>query len=195
MKAPTSLLFVSVGTDHHPFHRLVGWMDDWLERRSGRPVTCVVQGGTSRPSRLAEFHDYLRYQEMQAAMQDAAAVVCHGGPGTIMEARVLAHVPIVVPRQSRLGEHVDDHQVAFARRLASAGEIHLPWTESDLHELLDLALIEPSAFRSSPATGGGSATAIRRFGELVDSLVDSPERAGRRRRRHGSSARSSTDGR
>lgn len=185
MNIPAPLLFVSAGTDHHPFHRLVAWVDDWLERRAGGPLTCVIQGGTSRPSRLAEFHDYLRYHDMQAAMRDAAAVVCHGGPGTIMEARALAQVPIVVPRQSRLGEHVDDHQVAFARRLASVGEIHLPWTESDLHELLDLVLVEPSAFRSRSTVGGDASTAIRRFGELVDSLVDSPERAGWRRRRHG----------
>jgi UDP-N-acetylglucosamine transferase subunit ALG13 len=178
------LLFVSVGTDHHPFHRLVEWVDDWLERRASGPLRCVVQGGTSRPSRLAEFHDYLRYQDMQAAMRDAAAVVCHGGPGTIMEARALGQVPIVLPRQSRLGEHVDDHQVTFARRLASVGEIHLAWTEGGLHELLDLALVEPSAFRSRPAAGGGASTAIRRFGELVDSLMESPERAGWRRR-HG----------
>jgi UDP-N-acetylglucosamine transferase subunit ALG13 len=184
MKAPgaPASLFASVGTDHHPFHRLVRWVDDWLERQPGGAVTCLVQGGTSQPSRVAEFHRYLRYQEMQAAMLAAAAVVCHGGPGTIMEARALERVPIVIPRRSKLGEHVDDHQVAFANRLAAAGEIHLASTEAELHELLDRALVEPAAFRSRPTTGYGTSTTIRRFGELVDSLLD-PREAGRRRRR------------
>jgi UDP-N-acetylglucosamine transferase subunit ALG13 len=176
--APPSL-FVSVGTDHHPFHRLVDWVDNWLERQPGGAVTCLVQGGTSRPCRLGEFHQYLRYQEMQAAMLAAAAVVCHGGPGTIMEARALALVPVVVPRRSRLGEHVDDHQVAFANRLAAAGEIHLASTEPELHRLLDRALVDPSAFRSPPANGHGASATVRRFGELVDSLLDRREASSR----------------
>ena len=57
-------------------------------------------------------------------------------------------VPIVVPRQHRLGEHVDDHQVAFSRRLAAdGGGIHLAETEAELHRLLDRVAAEPAAFR------------------------------------------------
>jgi UDP-N-acetylglucosamine transferase subunit ALG13 len=104
-------------------------------------------------------------------MASAAAVVCHGGPGTILGARHTGAVPIVVPRQHRLGEHVDDHQVAFSRRLAADGdEIHLAETEADLHRLLDRVAAEPAAFRAGPgdrATGG----AVREFERLVDRLV------------------------
>jgi UDP-N-acetylglucosamine transferase subunit ALG13 len=111
-------------------------------------------------------------------MASAAAVVCHGGPGTILGARHMGAVPIVVPRQHRLGEHVDDHQVAFSRRLAADGdEIHLAETEADLHRLLDRVAAEPAAFRAGPgdrATGG----AVRAFERLVDGLVG--ERPGRR---------------
>jgi UDP-N-acetylglucosamine transferase subunit ALG13 len=146
------LLLVTVGTDHHPFDRLVRWAGAWLDGHPGR-LRCLMQTGTSAPPPgAADWRAYL-------------------GPGTILGARHTGAVPIVVPRQHRLGEHVDDHQVAFSRRLAADGdEIHLAETEADLHRLLDRVAAEPAAFRAGPgdrATGG----AVREFERLVDRLV------------------------
>jgi UDP-N-acetylglucosamine transferase subunit ALG13 len=167
------LLLVTVGTDHHPFDRLVRWADAWLAGHPGA-LRCLMQTGTSAPpgeSGGVEWRAYLEFEALQAAMASAAAVVCHGGPGTILGARHMGAVPIVVPRQHRLGEHVDDHQVAFSRRLAAeGGGIHLAETEAELHRLLDRVAAEPAAFRSGSedrATG----SAVREFGRLVDGLV------------------------
>jgi UDP-N-acetylglucosamine transferase subunit ALG13 len=165
------LLLVTVGTDHHPFDRLVRWAAAWLDRHPGR-LRCLMQTGTSAPPTGAtDWQAYLEYEALQAAMASAAAVVCHGGPGTILGARHMGAVPIVVPRRHRLGEHVDDHQVAFARRLAGqGGDIHLAETEAGLHRLLDRVVAEPAVFRAGPedrATAG----AVQAFGRLVDGLV------------------------
>jgi UDP-N-acetylglucosamine transferase subunit ALG13 len=165
------LLLVTVGTDHHPFDRLVGWAGAWLAAHPGT-LRCLMQTGTSAPpAGPAEWQAYLEFGALQAAMASAAAVVCHGGPGTILGARHMGAVPIVVPRQHRLGEHVDDHQVAFSRRLAAqGGGIHLAETETDLHRLLDRVAADPAAFRSGPRDRA-TATAVREFGRLVDGLV------------------------
>jgi UDP-N-acetylglucosamine transferase subunit ALG13 len=176
------LLLVTVGTDHHPFDRLVRWADAWLAGHPGE-LRCLMQTGTSAPpTGAADWQAYLEFDALQAAMGSAAAVVCHGGPGTILGARHRGAVPIVVPRQHRLGEHVDDHQVAFSRRLAAdGGEIHLAETEAELHRLLDRVAGEPAAFRAGPEDRA-TATAVREFGRLVDGLVgDRPgPRAGAR---------------
>ena len=180
------LLLVTVGTDHHPFDRLVRWAAAWLDAHPGQ-LRCLMQTGTSARPAAAEWRAYLEFDALQAAMASAAAVVCHGGPGTILGARHMGAVPIVVPRQHRLGEHVDDHQVAFSRRLAAGGGgIHLAETEAELHRLLDRVADEPAAFRAGPAgrtpAGRDRATAVREFGRLVDGLVgDRPTpRAGAR---------------
>jgi UDP-N-acetylglucosamine transferase subunit ALG13 len=76
----------------------------------------------------------------------------------------------VVPRQHRLGEHVDDHQVAFSRRLAAEGSVFLAEDEAGLRRLLDRVAAEPAAFRA-PAEQRGTATAVRAFERLVDDLV------------------------
>ena len=169
------LLLVTVGTDHHPFDRLVRWVDGWLDGETGQAagLRCLMQTGTSAPptGHAAQWEAYLEFDALQAAMRDAAAVVCHGGPGTILGARHVGAVPIVVPRRHRLGEHVDDHQLAFCRRLAAdGGEIHLAETEADLHRLLDRVAAEPAAFRAA-AEHRGTAAAVRAFERLVDDLV------------------------
>jgi UDP-N-acetylglucosamine transferase subunit ALG13 len=163
------LVLVTVGTDHHPFDRLIHWVDDWLEG-SAPEVRCLVQSGTSAPSRAAAWQRYLPYQELQASMREAVAVVCHGGTGTTLGALHLGRVPIVVPRQGALGEHVDDHQVAFARRLQASGDIVVAETEAELHARLDQALRDPAAFRA-PALRPRTAEAIRAFEQLVNGLV------------------------
>ena len=167
------LLLVTVGTDHHPFDRLVRWVDGWLGTPGGRAagLRCLMQTGTSAaPTGPARWQAYLEFEALQVAMRDAAAVVCHGGPGTILGARHMGAVPIVVPRQHRLGEHVDDHQVAFSGRLAAEGSVFLAEAEADLHGLLDRVAAEPAAFRA-PAEHRGTATAVRAFERLVDDLV------------------------
>jgi UDP-N-acetylglucosamine transferase subunit ALG13 len=173
------LLLVTVGTDHHPFDRLVRWVDGWLAslpRTHEAGLTCLMQTGTSTPpAGVADWQDYYEFNALQAAMRVAAAVVCHGGPGTILGARHLGVVPIVVPRRHRLGEHVDDHQVAFSRRLAAEGAVFLAESEADLHGLLDRVVAEPAAFRL-PAERLGPRPAVREFERLVDGLVDGHQR-------------------
>jgi UDP-N-acetylglucosamine transferase subunit ALG13 len=171
------LVLVTVGTDHHPFDRLVHWVDAWLAGDGAGP-RCLMQTGTSAPpDGPAEWQAYLEFEALQTAMGEAAAVVCHGGPGTILGARHMGAVPIVVPRQHRLGEHVDDHQVAFSRRLGAEGSVFLAETEADLHRLLDRVTVEPAAFRAG-FEHRATATAVREFERLVDGLVE-PRRAPR----------------
>jgi UDP-N-acetylglucosamine transferase subunit ALG13 len=165
------LLLVTVGTDHHRFDRLVRWVDDWLVA-AGAPLRCLIQTGTSAPpsSDAADWQPYLEFDALQAAVRNAAAVVCHGGPGTILGARHLGAVPIVVPRRQQLGEHVDDHQVAFSRRLAAEGSVYLAETRADLHALLDRVTTDPAAFRA-PFEHRGTGAAVHALKRLVADLV------------------------
>lgn len=174
------LVFVSVGTDFHPFDRLSRWIDAWLEAGGSAAARCVVQTGTSAVPRLAEHRQYLGHAEMEEMVRAAAVVVCHGGPGTIMLASTLGKRPIVVPRRKRFGEHVDDHQLAFTTRIAAEGAIVLAQSEDELRACLDAALGR-SAEASLPPAGAGPAAAVAMFEQLVDELV---------LRRNGAAARS-----
>jgi UDP-N-acetylglucosamine transferase subunit ALG13 len=164
-------VFASVGTDYHPFDRMSRWMDGWLEAGGASAARCFVQTGTSAVPRLAEHRQYLGHAEMEAMMREAAVVVCHGGPGTIMLASTLGKRPIVVPRRKRLGEHVDDHQCSFTERIAAEGAIVLARSEEELHTCLDAALGRDGTDAELPPAGAGPLRAVTLFEQLVDDLV------------------------
>jgi len=162
-------VFVTVGTDHHPFDRLVSWVDDWSARTG---VACFVQTGTSQLAALAPGADYLPYPTMVDAMSEAAAVVCHGGPATIMLARQCGRVPLVVPRDPERGEHVDGHQIRFSRWMADKGQIVATPDLGELEDQLALALSDGAALRIDD-NGDETAAAVALFSKLVNGLMES----------------------
>lgn len=170
------LVLVVVGTDYHPFDRLVGWVDDWLAEAGRDPVRCVLQYGSSRAPSAPGARPYLRHAELQQLMHDADIVITHGGPATIMECRRTGHLPIVVPRDSRLGEHVDEHQRRFTHRLAVEGMVVLCESKEELQTALRQALARPLDFRVATPhdTAAGQAAVpapVQRAADLLDGLL------------------------
>lgn len=160
---------VTVGTDHHPFPRLLGWIDRWAAERP--EVTVFVQRGHTAAPAHARSEPFVTPGDLEAMLATAAAVVCHGGPGSIMEARAAGLRPLVVPRDPDLGEHVDGHQLTFTAALEREGLIDRPTDEAALGGLLDEALRAPT--RLAP-TGDAVPEAVRRIGDLIDGLVTGP---------------------
>lgn len=174
MNAPEArpLLLVTTGTDHHPFNRLVGWIDHWLLSGGQDRVRPIVQYCSSTPPTAAGGVPFLQHGELQAAIQEAAIVVCHAG-ATVTECRQAGVVPIVVPRLSRFGEVVDDHQVPFARRLAEDGLVVCCETEEDLRAAIEAGLAAPASLRLDPSGDDvRRAAAVRRAGSLIDAIVE-----------------------
>lgn len=137
------LIFVTVGSDHHRFDRLVRWMDAWVARQQA-PMTCIVQFGTADPPRSAIGVDYVDHALLQRLLASADVVVVQGGPMSIIESRRHGRRPIAVPRVASLDEVVDDHQRGFCAKLAKEDLIELAEDEATLHRHLDVALAEPA---------------------------------------------------
>lgn len=168
------MIFVTVGTHEDGFDRLVREMDRLTG--SGEVVDEVVyQAGYSRfrPAR-GRVEAMIGFDEVQALMKQARVVVTHGGPASIMQALAYGKVPVVVPRQARFGEHVDDHQVRFARRIGDRVEV-----VEDITELGPA--ITRAAARSGAGEVDGSARA-RAFAGRLDELCEALLEGGVRRR-------------
>ncbi len=161
------LVVASVGTDHHRFDRLVGWIDTWAGR--SRSVRVVIQRGTAAPAVSAESAPVFASAELLALFAEATAVVCHGGPSTVMDVRAAGLLPIVVPRDPALGEHVDGHQLRFADHLARHGLARVVTDRTRLESTLDAALAEPDRFRLT--LDGDGPVGVSSFASVVDSLL------------------------
>ncbi|RIV37872.1 glycosyltransferase [Micromonospora radicis] len=184
-------LLAAVGTDKHRFDRLVEWLRQWHDEVPGA-VALTVQHGHTPVTGLPDAVPFLGHAELQTAMAQADLVVCHGGPATILEARRHGHLPIVVPRDPAHGEHVDDHQQLFARRLGAAGLIVLCESRQELRDALDAGLTDPGRYAVTvdAAAADGQRAAVRRVGVIVEELVAV---AAQRRRRPWWRPRPATD--
>jgi UDP-N-acetylglucosamine transferase subunit ALG13 len=172
--APT--VVVTVGTDMHRFDRLMDWLESWYAARPDRP-TMVIQHGHSRPPAIPGGVPFLEHDRLNEAMAQARVVVTHGGPASITEARRRGHVPVVVARDPAYKEHVDDHQMRFAARMAAAGVIRLCTTADELGEALDRGIADPAPPSGDRDNAQARAAAVAMVGKIVDDLV-----AGKRRR-------------
>ncbi|MEM7341616.1 MAG: glycosyltransferase [Actinomycetota bacterium] len=169
---PGALVVVSVGTDHHPFDRLVGAADTWAGAHPD--VAVVVQRGTSTATVHAESRELIPYDELCQLFEAATVVVTHGGPSTVMDVRAAGRVPIVVPRDPDFGEHVDGHQLRFGWHLANEDIAQVATDIAELPGLLDVAVAHPERF--VVGTSGHVAPGIVAFARELDELlgIDTP---------------------
>jgi UDP-N-acetylglucosamine transferase subunit ALG13 len=172
---------VTVGTDHHPFDRLVHWVNDWLRAHPEHTPGFFVQSGTSTAVPACAASPSVEVQRLDQLLDGADVIVCHGGPASIAAAWTRDLLPIVVPRRPDLGEHVDDHQVVFSRKVAQLGHIRLAQTRTEFDDVMAEAIRDPSSLRGAVPAGETEAT-VARFGELIDELVSQPRRRLRPRR-------------
>jgi UDP-N-acetylglucosamine transferase subunit ALG13 len=162
------LLVVTVGSDHHPFDRIIDWLDEYLVSGRADRVRYVCQHGTSHAPRFGFHQPYIEHDVLQSLLADAAAVVCHGGPSSLLETLRCGRIPLAVPREAESGEAVDDHQRAFCELLASRHQALLANTRSDLHCRLDEVLACPAAFAAPPLTyDADRKETVERFATLV----------------------------
>jgi UDP-N-acetylglucosamine transferase subunit ALG13 len=149
---------------------LVRAVDNWFATEGHERARCFIQYGTSGSPTFADARAYLPFDILQDLMDQAAVVVSHGGPATIMECRRRGRIPIVMPRRADLGEHVDDHQLDFCRRLATTDDVIICESAFELAGHLDRGIREPRALLTPPISERAP-EAVHRFAELVDSLV------------------------
>lgn len=108
------MIFVTVG--HKEFDRLIKKMDEIANEISDEVVAQVGD----RPNYLPKKMNYFRYvtrNEVDDYFQKSDLIISHCSNGSIIRAINYSKPLIMVPRFSSLGEHIDDHQVEFAKTL------------------------------------------------------------------------------
>lgn len=112
------MIFVTVGTHEQPFNRLIEEVDR-LKGAGEIEDEVIIQRGysTYKPKHCLSY-DMLSYEDMEKYMREARIIITHGGPASFIAPLSLGKIPIVVPRQAKYHEHVNDHQLEFCRQVA-----------------------------------------------------------------------------
>jgi len=132
------MILITVGTEKFQFNRLMQWIESLIEQNFIDPhqEDIVVQAGScTLTPKGTQYHQVLPEQEFRSLLQRARLVIAHCGEGTL---DLLANVEkpfVLVPRSQKFGEHVDDHQVELANRLAQHN-IPIAYSPGDLVRFL-----------------------------------------------------------
>ncbi len=113
------MILVTLGTHGQRFYRAV----DLAIELAHHDQVLVQHGATPRRLGLPNMTwvDYLSWEAFTECIHRADAVVSHAGVGSAVTAIRSGKKPVLVPRLAHFGEHVDDHQVQLAQRLAQRG--------------------------------------------------------------------------
>lgn len=111
------MIFVTVGTHEQPFNRLIKAVDDLVADGTITEEVIIQRGYSTYEPKHCKYYDLLPWDEMQKYNKEARIVITHGGPASFIDVLALGKTPIVVPRQAKYNEHVNDHQLEFAKQL------------------------------------------------------------------------------
>lgn len=111
------MIFVTVGTHEQPFDRLVKCIDQMVADGKIKEEVIIQKGYTEYEPQNCECHKLIGYDDMKKYIADARIVVTHGGPASFVAPLSIGKIPVVVPRQYKYNEHVNDHQLDFAREV------------------------------------------------------------------------------
>lgn len=112
------MIFVTVGTHEQQFNRLIEYVDNLKRDGVIREEVIMQIGFSTYEPRYCKWSKLIPYKEMIKNVEEARIVITHGGPASFIMPLQIGKVPIVVPRQYKFGEHVNDHQVEFAKTVA-----------------------------------------------------------------------------
>lgn len=112
------MIFVTVGTHEQPFNRLIQKIDQLKKDGIIEDDVFIQTGFSTYEPKYCQWSKLIAYQDMIQHVEDARIVITHGGPASFIMPLQIGKIPIVVPRQKQFGEHVNDHQVEFAKNVA-----------------------------------------------------------------------------
>lgn len=131
------MIFVTVGTHEQQFNRLVEYMDKWAAEHDEKVV--MQTGYSTYEPKHCEWSKLFPYQKMVEMVNEARIVITHGGPSSFIMPLQIGKTPIVVPRQYKFNEHVNDHQVKFCKEVESRmGTIVVVEDIEKLAEMLEM---------------------------------------------------------
>ena len=156
------MIFVTVGTHEQQFNRLIREIDELKEEGVITSDVFIQVGFSDYQPRFCRWERFLSYDEMNNLMD---IIITHGGPATFMNVIANGKKPVVVPRRKKFGEHVNDHQLDFCKRIVQEGY--------DLVIIEDIKEIREYLIPSSSSTiKSNNERFVKQFSSLIAELVE-----------------------
>lgn len=158
-----------MGTHEQQFDRLIRKVDEMKSQGIINEPVYTQIGYSNYIPKSCEYSKLIGYDEMDRLVREARIVITHGGPGSIFHPIQYGKPPIVVPRNPKFNEHVDFHQIEFAKFLHAKGKIIPVYDIDDLEvNIINYDILAENI--NSIRVGSNIDTFIDKFEKVIDDL-------------------------
>lgn len=105
------LIFITLGSQKFQFNRLLQEIDRLVGDKVIKDEVFAQVGYSDYIPKNYRYKEFLDREEFQNIIDKCDIVITHGGTGAIVGSIKKRKKVIAVPRLSKYGEHVDDHQI------------------------------------------------------------------------------------
>ena len=111
------MILVLCGTQKQDFSRLINEVAVLADE-----YDIIVQGGHNNyQSDKMTLLNFISPNKLQQLYEQAEVVITHAGAGSMIQALKNQKKTLAVPRLSKYGEHVNDHQLELSKKLEELG--------------------------------------------------------------------------
>ena len=130
------MILVMLGTQNNSFHRLLEEIQKCIDNKLIDEEVIVQAGATKFKSKDMKIFKLVSTKRLNEYVDNASYVITHGGVGSIVSCIKKGKKVIAVPRYSKYGEHVNDHQLQIIQTFDSQGFIKGIKDISELEEAI-----------------------------------------------------------
>lgn len=169
------MIFVTVGTHEQPFNRLLQYIDGLKEQKIITEKVIMQIGFSTYNPRYCEWEKVYSFSKMNELITEARIIVTHGGPSSFIAPLQIGKIPVVVPRQKKYGEHVNDHQLEFCREVAIRQRNIIE--VEDIEKLGEVLLnYNQIAIKKEATQSSNNQKFCKEFEKLVNDMFDHKEK-------------------
>ena len=117
------MIFITLGSQKFQFDRLLRAVDELVENGQLTDEVFAQTGYSDYQPRNYKYSQFLDREAFLELQKKADLIITHGGTGAIINAVKNGKKVIAVPRLSKYGEHVDDHQMQIVKEFEDLGYI------------------------------------------------------------------------
>lgn len=131
------MVFITLGSQKFQFNRLLKAIDDQIAEGKINENFFAQIGASDYTPKHFKYKRFLDRDEFSSWNDKADIVITHGGTGAIIGAVKKGKKVIAVPRLSRYGEHVDDHQLQLIGQFKNLNLIYACYDCDDIWKAIN----------------------------------------------------------
>lgn len=144
------MVLVLLGTQNNDFTRLLKAVQENIDNKLIEDEVVVQAGFTKFDSKDMKIFDFIDKEKLFELIDKADLIITHGGVGSIIASLKKGKKVIVVPRQKKYGEHVNNHQLQIAKKFEQDGYVKYALELNELGNIiLEMKDFKPKKFENN----------------------------------------------